>query len=208
MRRATLSTSSSPLTFERECPPHAAGAAPSPPRWRLALAAMFNPGSLIQQQLSGVRWPLTLVVPGLAFALLFLQTGLDRMRVGTAAWTAALFFPLVGVLYGTLGVTMIALVGWVGLKVLGGKESPAAVIRAFALTYSPALVYVVLGLFANVLFGWRTAVAFGVTGVLWALGPMITTLRQMTGQKTAASVVLAVLCGSLLLLGWSVIGGI
>lgn len=67
----------------------------------------------------------------------------------------------------------------------GGKSGGLGeAVRAFALAYSAALVYVVIGLLFNLFFGWNTAVAFGVTGVLWALGPMIAVLKGMVGGRS------------------------
>jgi len=99
-------------------------------------------------------------------------------------------------------------VAWMGARLFGGKQSLSWTIRAFSLAYAPALVYGVAGLAASLLFGWRTAVAFGVTGVLWSLGPMLTALRRMTGGRLGASITLATGCGLLLLLGWAWLGAV
>ena len=201
-----LTGSSQSYPFEKQ-PPLVGVKQASQPGWRIILSAILNPGGLLQSQLKGISWPVTLLIPGLAFTLLFFQTSLDQARVGISGWGWALIMALIGCVYGTIGVLLISLVGWIGLKVLGGKTSPGGVISAFSLDYSPTLIYLVLGLVANLLFGWRTAVAFGVTGVLWALGPIMSTLRQMTGGKTVASAILGTVCGSLLLLGWSLARG-
>lgn len=206
MNQVSSTQSPATLPFEEVSPSQASRTSTS--KWRLVLAVMFNPGGLIKEQLSTVRWPLTLLIPGLAFALFFMQTGLDRMNVGDMDITGTLVLTAVGLFYGTIGVALISLVGWVGSRIFGGKSTITNAIKLFSLVYSPTLVYVVLGILANLMFGWRTAVAFGVTGVLWAIGPMITSLRQMTGGKTIASVVLATICGAFLLLGWSILGGI
>jgi len=34
--------------------------------------------------------------------------------------------------------------------------------------------------------GCRTSIAFGVTGVLWATGPIIMSIREMSGGKSAS----------------------
>jgi len=174
------------------------------PKWRQLLAVMFNPAGLIQERISTVSWLKTLLIPGLAFSLFFMQTALDQNFEGVRT----LFLTLLGLLYGTVGIIFISLIAWGGSRIFGGKTKATSAIRSFALAYSPTLIYVVLGFFANTFLGWRTAIAFGVTGVLWALGPMITTLRQMTGGKTVASITLATICGAILLFGWSILGGI
>lgn len=197
-----------PIAPPFEKTPPARASSTTTPKWRMVLAVMFNPGGLVQKQLSSVKWPLALLIPGMAFSLFFLQTGLDLMKEDFLNETETLALTAIGLLYGTIGVTLISLIGWLGSRLFGGKKTVIDAIRLFALAYSPTLIYVILGFLANVMFGWRTAVAFGVTGVLWAIGPMITSLRQMTNGKTTASAVLATICGALLLLGWSIIGGI
>jgi hypothetical protein len=194
------------LPFEKT-PPALASRTSTSKRPKL-LAVMFNPGGLNQEQLSTVKWSLVLLIPGLAFALFFMQTGLDQMKVGSLDGTDTFLLTMLGLLYGTVGVTLISLVAWAGTRLFGGKTTIANSIRLLALAYSPTLIYVSLGILANLMFDWRTTVAFGVTGVLWAIGPMITGLRKMTGGKTTVSVILATICGALLLLGWSILGGV
>lgn len=195
------------LPFERI--PSAAVAIPSRPSSRsLILGYLLNPGSLIQQQAKEAGWPVVFAVSGSAFAMFFLQVGLDRLDAGTAVTTTVFTLTLLGVTFGTLGVTAVALVGWLGLRLFGAKEKPGTMVRTFALAYSPTLVYAALGLLANLLLGWRTAVAFGVTGVLWSLGPLLAALRQMMGGRVGASIALATVCGLLVLLGWAWLGGV
>ncbi len=203
-----VSSSHPPVALPFEKTPPARASRTTTSKWRMVLAVMFNPGGLIQEQLSTVKWPLALLIPGLAFLLFFMQTGLDQMKVGHLDGTDTLLLTMLGLLYGTVGVTLISLVAWAGTRLFGGKTTIANAIRLFALAYSPTLIYVSLGILANLMFDWRTTVAFGVTGVLWAIGPMITSLRRMTGGKTGVSVILATLCGALLLLGWSILGGV
>ena len=113
---------------------------------------------------------------------------------------------LLGVLYGTLGVVFLGAIAWVATRALGATLTLEATVRALALGYCPALVYAVFGLVMNVAFGWNTALAFGVTGVLWAIGPMIATLREMLGGRIEPSVVLATILGGLTLFGWAFLG--
>lgn len=79
-------------------------------------------------------------------------------------------------------------------------------ISSFALGYSATLVYALIGLFFSLALGWKTAVAFGVTGVLWALSPTMFTIRQMSGDRIAFSIALTTLCGAVLLFGWALLG--
>ena len=79
-------------------------------------------------------------------------------------------------------------------------------ISAFALGYSATLVYALTGLVFSLAFGWKTAVAFGVTGVLWALRPTLFTIKQMSGERVGFSIAMTTLCGAILLVGWSLLG--
>ena len=178
------------------------------PRWRALVGVLLNPGGARAGDIAFIPWLLTLFVSGAAFGLFFLQTGLDRLSAGTADWAGVGLLAALGCVFGTLGVLSLALVAWILLSLGGSKASPKDVIRAFALAYSPTLVAVSLGLVAHLLLGWRTAVAFGVTGVLWALGPINSTLRRMSGGRTLLSLALASACGALLLLGWGLLGGL
>jgi hypothetical protein len=143
-------------------------------------------------------------VSGAAFGLFFLQTGLDLLRVGQPTLprlamtgnAGVVGLCLLGIAYGTLGVVFLAAIAWIATRPLGATIALEATVRAFAFGYCPALVA----------FGWNTALAFGVTGVLWALGPMIATLREMLGGQTWPGVILATILGGLTLFGWAYLG--
>jgi hypothetical protein len=72
-------------------------------------------------------------------------------------------------------------------------------------TDAPALIYGVCGLVFSLL-GWRTAVAFGVTGVLWALSPLMAINDELTGQHKFASGLLTAVLGCIILTGWVLLG--
>lgn len=78
--------------------------------------------------------------------------------------------------------------------------------RAFCLAYTPTLIFAAIGLIFNLAAGWNTAVAFGVTGVLWAMLPIVVILREMSGDRLGASLAITTLCGSLILCGWALLG--
>ena len=63
-----------------------------------------------------------------------------------------------------------------------------------------------LGLLFSLVFQWNTSVAFGVTGLLWATGPLIASVREMSRENTALAVIVATVCSALLLLGWAILG--
>jgi hypothetical protein len=177
-----------------------------PGRVALLVGMMFNPGAVLQQRLSGVTWPAAMLVSGGAFTLLFLQTGLDLLKVGRSGALAALFLTFAGLLYGTIGILLVGSVAWATSRLFGSVHSPGWAIRAYALAYSPALVYGLCGLVANLALGWRTSVAFGVTGLLWALGPIMAVNDELTGGRKRVSVLLSIVCGGVALLGWSLLG--
>lgn len=170
---------------------------------------VINPGGLLRSRMELFPWPLALAVSGVAFLLFFLQTGLDLGRAGHADAVRIMGLAFTGLLYGTLGVALLGAVAWVLTRPFCQQgRSMAWVVRAFCLGYCAALVYGVLGLAANLLLGWNTAVAFGVTGVLWALGPMTGTVNELIANKPWAGVAVATLCGGLLLFGWAWLGGV
>lgn len=190
----------------QEQPPARPGAAAGVSRvdLRSILVMTINPAAVLKQRLAGVSSIWALSVSGAAFTLFFLQTGLDLFRTGKPGSVVAIL-AAVGLVYGTAVVAAIAAAAFTLTRLFGGTRSIGWSIKAFALGYSPALIYATLGLLANTAFHWKTAIAFGVTGMLWALGPMIAAIKEMTGQMIGVSIVIATLCGGLLLVGWSVL---
>jgi hypothetical protein len=181
---------------------------PQPQLWRVILGVAFDPGSLIRNRFVDTHFALALSVSGVAFMLFFLQTGLDRARDGQIATTGVAMLALVGFIYGTVGISMTAVVGWAGARLMGSTSGLGEAVRAFALAYSAALIYTAIGLLFNLIGGWNTAVAFGVTGVLWAVGPMISVLKGMVGGRGWPATLLATGCGLLVLVGWVRVGGL
>lgn len=179
--------------------------ASKPSRWQSVVLMMINPAQVLTRRMAGVTWPFALLVSGAAFGLFFLQTGLDRGRAAHGDLLQALTLAGVGAVYGTLGVASIGFLAWMLSKIIGGSQPPGWVIRAIALSYGSALVYAVCGLAFSVTLHWNTAVTFGVTGVLWAMGPMTAVFREVSGGKTFGSILLTTICGSLVLLGWGVL---
>ena len=193
-----------PATRPRDAGPPPGRNAPAK-RWWSILIMMVSPGQLLAQGLSHISWPFALGVSGSAFAIFFFQTGLDRLHVSSASPIHCALLALLGAVFGTAGIAAIGAVAWSLSLLIGGQEPPDWVIRAIALCYSSALVYGVVGLIFNLCFRWNTSLSFGVTGVLWALGPMMTVFRQLSKGKILSSVVLATLCGALVLLGWGLL---
>lgn len=176
------------------------------PRWKIALNMMINPGEVVKKQMSEVPWPFSLAVSGLSFTLFFLQTGLDMLRTGQIEPATVVLVSLLGLLYGTAGIALLAVLAWALCQGSERSYTLEWAISTFALGYSATLVYALLGVVFSLALGWKTAVAFGVTGVLWALRPTLFTIRQMSGDRVAFSVALATLCGAILLVGWALLG--
>lgn len=82
------------------------------PRWKVALKMIANPGEVIKNQMTEVAWPFSLLVSGLSFTLFFLQTGLDMYRTGQLEVSTVVLITLLGLLYGTAGVALIAVLAW------------------------------------------------------------------------------------------------
>jgi hypothetical protein len=165
------------------------------------LHMMLNPGQVLTQRMKDVGMIYALLVSGSAFALFFFQTGLDRSR-GTGDWSLALALGGVGLVFGTIGIATVGLVAWVLSQFIGGRQRPDWVVRAIALSYGSALVYSGVGLLFNLALGWNTSISFGITGVLWALGPMMAVFKEVSGGKTYGSILMSTICGSLVLVAW------
>jgi len=176
------------------------------PKWKTALSMITNPGEVVKSQMANVPWPYSLLVSGLSFTLFFLQTGLDMLHTGKIGIPIVILITLLGLLYGTAGVALIAVLAWALSQASERSYTIDWAISSFALGYSATFVYAFIGLIFSLTLGWKTAVAFGVTGVLWALRPAMFTIRQMTGDRVAFSIALTTLCGAILLLGWALLG--
>lgn len=179
-------------------------ASPSPlPFWRTLASLMLDPGGAVRRGLGGVGPAEALAIPAIAFTLFFLQSGLDRVRGGNIDGAGVALLAAAGLGFGTFGVALVALAAWGAVRVLGGAIAMADALKAFALCYAPTLVYTLLGIGCNLALGWNTALAFGVTGVLWALGPMTGAVREMLGGRLWPALAVSTLCGVLILYGWS-----
>jgi len=162
---------------------------------------MVNPGAVISRYAEDLGMPAAVGIPALAFALFFLQMALDLGQSGKMG-------PFLGgVILGGLGIPFLALMVWVVTRPFGETHTLRWTVQAFGLAYAPALIYGICGLIANVLLGWHTAVAFGVTGVLWTLGPLFATLRRMTGDRRRLSMALATMVGLVVLVIFSAVAG-
>ncbi|MDD2585026.1 MAG: hypothetical protein PHT79_01690 [Syntrophomonadaceae bacterium] len=176
------------------------------PRWKTTLNMIINPGEVVKNQMIKIPWPYSLMVSGLAFTLFFLQTGLDLLRNGQVETSTVILMTILGLLYGTTGVALLAVMVWALSQAEQRGITMEWAISTFALGYSATFVYALSGLIFSLAFGWKTAVAFGVTGVLWALRPTMYTIKQMSGERVAFSIAMTTLCGAILLIGWALLG--
>lgn len=170
---------------------------------KAVLGIIISPGEIIKGQMSKVPWPFALGISGLSFMLFFLQTGMDMMRAGSLEPKMVVVMAMLGLVYGTLGISLLAVLVWLFTMSAKKQLTIGWAISSFALGYAPALVYSLTGLAFSLLLGWKTSVAFGVTGVLWALRPNMYAIRQMSGDKMAPSIILTTLCGAIILMGWA-----
>lgn len=177
-----------------------------PNPFRAALTMMLNPGAVLKKTVSKIPWPFSLSISALAFMLFFMQTGLDLMRIGLKDIKFVLLLSFEGFLFGSVGIALLAVIAWGLTKVFKGNKSIGWAISAFGLGYCSTLIFTILGLFFSLVLHWNTSVAFGVTGVLWATGPMIASIKEMSRGSTTLSVIVATICSGLLLLGWSLLG--
>lgn len=175
--------------------------------FRTVFGMMINPAGTLKNALS-TRWYFSAAVSALAFGLFFGQTGLDLYKTGQKGWDFVMVSGVAGIGYGLVAIPLLAVVIWVILKAAKTDKSLLQAVSSFCLSYSGALIYGIAGIIFSLALGWKTSVAFGVTGVLWAIGPMMITIRELTGGKNALSIPIATAVGVFVLLSWSILGNL
>lgn len=169
---------------------------------------MMNPAGTVKAAVEGTNWLFSIAISAVAFGLFFLQTGLDLYKTGQKGMDFVIMSGAMGLAYGAIVIPIISAMAWVILKMAKSDKDIKWTISSFCLSYSGALVYGIVGICFSFFMDWKTAVAFGVTGVLWAVGPMVATAREMTNRNNYASVFVATLYASLVLVSWSYFGRI
>jgi hypothetical protein len=167
------------------------------------ISMMVSPAKALKSSVAKVPWYFSIAVSASAFGLFFFQTGFDLYRTGQKGFGFALLSAGTGVVYGLVVIPLLGVILWIILKALKTEKDIGWAISSFCLSYSGALIYGILGILFSIAFEWRTAIAFGVTGVLWATGPIIATIREMTNDKSVLGIVLATLVGVVVLFTWS-----
>ncbi|MBP7175313.1 MAG: hypothetical protein KBA53_03700 [Thermoclostridium sp.] len=179
-----------------------------PSLFRTIISMMISPGAVLKNAISNIPWFFSLPVSALAFCLFFLQTGLDLCKTGQKSFCFALISAAAGAAYGLIMIPLLAAILWCVLKLFKTDKGLKWAISSFCLSYSGALIYGILGIVFSVLVGWKTAISFGVTGVIWATGPLISSIREMSGGKNVLSIILATFMGVAVLFSWSFFGQI
>jgi hypothetical protein len=177
--------------------------------WRVVFAIMAAPSAVLRRHAASMPAPLALAVSGSAFALFFAQTAIDLHRGGPWDATALVSLLLLvggGAAIGSVGVGLLALLAFALCRPFATEATLGWTLRAFGLAYSPTLIYALCGLLVQLMLGWPTAIAFGVTGYLWALGPLHAAIGELTGPRAWPSALLSTLTGAALLLAWAFVG--
>lgn len=180
-----------------------------PALWRVVFATMAAPAAILRRHAGALPAPLALGVSTVAFALFFAQTGIDLHRGQT--WDTAALASLgvlagAGAVLGSLGVALLATTAWLLMRPFASNTGLGWALRAFALAFAPTLIYGVCGLAAQLLLGWPAALAFGVTGYLWALGPLHAAISELSGGRAVVDAILTTVVGGLLLVAWAAVG--
>jgi hypothetical protein len=172
------------------------------------LSMMVSPARAIKTSVDKIPWYFSVAVSGLAFGLFFFQTGLDLYKTGQKGFGFALLSAGTGVAYGLLVIPLLGWLLWLVLKMTKSDKTMSWTISSFCLSYSGAMIYGILGIVFSLVFGWKTAVAFGITGVIWATGPIIATIREVTKGNSTLGIILATIIGAIVLFTWSLFAGI
>lgn len=173
---------------------------------RVVLSMMLSPAGVLKSAMDRVPWMFSVVISAIAFFLFFLQTGLDLYKTGQKGIGFVILSAGAGAAYGLFVIPLLGGAIWAVLKLAKSGKDLKWVVTSFCLSYSGALIYCIVGLVFSLFLTWKTSVAFGVTGVLWAIGPMIVTIRATTEGKNILSIPIATVASAIVLLSWSMFG--
>jgi len=167
----------------------------------MKLRYIFHPAEILTAPFSVAALLSSFIVSGLAFALFFLQTSLDS---GTDHVSTL----LKGILFGTIGISIISIFIWLFAKISGSTVSIPAAISAINCSYGTTLIFVLVGLVLHFLLRWSTSVSCGITGVLAALGPMSGVIMIMTKYKKMPAIFIMTFAGLSVILFWGLLNNL
>jgi len=176
--------------------------------FRTIFGMMINPSGVLKNAMLSTKWYFSVLVSALAFGLFFIQTGLDLYKTGQKGIDFVWLSVTTGVLYGMVVIPVMGFFIWIILKLTKSDKTLKVAVSSFCLSYSGALIYGLIGIVFSLVLGWKTSVAFGVTGVLWAIGPMIIVIREMTDGKNSLSILIATGMSVIVITSWSFFGNI
>jgi len=174
----------------------------------IIFSMMISPKKTFNEGVNKTKWYFSLIVSGMAFGLFFLQTGMDLYKTGQKNILFVIFSGIIGLGYGIIIIPFIGVLVWLFLKIFKSTKTIQWSISTICLSYSGGLIYGILGIIFSLVFGWKTSIAFGVTGMLWAIRPMILSVKEMANGKLAISVVITTMISVFVLVSWSLFGQI
>ncbi len=169
---------------------------------KVSLLKWMNPAGMLEHELEKVPWYIAIIISGIAFGLLFWQTGLDQRAVKEIGIPEIATLAIKGILMGTLGVIVLSFFVWVFIRITNKSISLEQAIKQMALSYTAPMVGLLFGLILNIAFGSRTAIAFGISGVLWSLNPIFRTIKKASKDRIFLSLFLTTAIGLIVMLSW------
>lgn len=167
----------------------------------MKLEYFLNPGELINSDIRNKVPLLGLAVSGLSFMLFFILTGLDNNN-------SIIFSAVKGLLFGTIGITFLAVIIWMFVKGFNESNKLDYVIGSFALCYTTTMIFTFVGLLLKMILGWNTSVSLGMSGVLFAYSPMISVITSFTGGKRFWDITIISLAGIYVIFFWALLNNI
>lgn len=172
------------------------------------ISMMISPRNALKHTVSKFPWGYSIVVSTMAFGLFFFLTGFDLYKTGQKGINFTIMSLGAGVLYGGIIIPAISVLTWVLLKTIKSKIKITFAISSFCLSYCGMLIYCVFGLVFTLILGWKVSIAFGVTGILWSIGPMVMAIREMSNGKDHINIFIATLVSCFTLITWTLLGQI
>ncbi|MEI6853301.1 MAG: hypothetical protein WCL06_10675 [Bacteroidota bacterium] len=162
---------------------------------------LFNPGALLSEKPKAGPLIVGFVLSSVAFALFYLQTSLDK----NAPFVLSL---LKGLMFGTAGVALAAVLIWLVVMLFGSKTGLIPVMSAIALSYTTTLIFTLVGLTLHFALGWNTALSCGITGVLAAFAPMSGVIARLCHGKKTLNIMIVTFTGVYVLLCWGLLNNL